>query len=119
MPVYVDNMRAAYGRMKMCHMVADSIAELLDMVDKIGVSRRWFQLGSHPHFDICLCKCALAVQNGAIEVDRHGLVAAKRRHRSKWEAEPAELAAIRAASRLTRSAYGNEHDKRRTTQAIR
>ena len=54
MPVYVDNMRASYGRMKMCHMIADSVAELLEMADKIGVQRRWFQMTSHPHFDICV-----------------------------------------------------------------
>lgn len=99
MPVYVDNMRASYGRMKMCHMVADSMAELLAMADKIGVARRWFQPGSSPHFDIALSKRAMAVQNGAIEVDRRGLVDAMKRHREKWNSDPTELEAIRAAAR--------------------
>lgn len=98
MPVYIDNMRASYGRMIMCHMVADSLAELLDMADKIGVDRKWFQPTSHPHFDICLAKRSAALKHGAIEVDRYGLVAAKKRHRAKWKNDPAELNAIREAA---------------------
>ena len=70
MTVYVDNMRAAYGRMKMCHMIADSTEELFAMADKIGVQRKWLQsAGTHrEHFDIALSKRALAVQAGAVEV---------------------------------------------------
>ena len=70
MSVYVDDMRAPFGRLIMCHMIADSEDELLAMADKIGVSRAWHQ---HPgsyksHFDIALSKRALAVQNGAKEI---------------------------------------------------
>jgi|DEB0MinimDraft_3_1074331.scaffolds.fasta_scaffold35967_3 hypothetical protein len=101
MAVYVDDMRASYGRMKMCHMLADSVAELLAMADKIGVDRKWFQALSHPHFDVCLAKRKLAVQHGAIEVDRRGLAKAKRRHRDKFMADPAELTAIRAAAAVS------------------
>lgn len=70
MSVYVDNMRAAYGRMIMCHMIADSTDELLSMADKIGVSRRWLQKAGtyQEHFDICLAKRAQAIQAGASEV---------------------------------------------------
>jgi NRPS condensation-like uncharacterized protein len=68
--VYVDNMRAAYGRMKMCHMVADSTDELLAMADRIGVARKWLQKAgtAHEHFDIALSKRALAVAAGAKEI---------------------------------------------------
>lgn len=96
--VYVDNMRAQYGRMKMCHMVADSMAELLDMADRIGVARKWFQPSSHPHFDIALSKRALAIGFGAVEVDKYGLVAAMKRHREKWKSDREELEAIRSAA---------------------
>lgn len=70
MSVYVDDMRASYGRMKMCHMVADSTAELLAMADRIGVNRKWLQKPgtAHEHFDIALSKRALAVDAGAVEV---------------------------------------------------
>ena len=56
MPVYVDTARHQYRGMVMCHMLADSVAELLEMADKIGVARRWFQPLSHPHFDLCASK---------------------------------------------------------------
>lgn len=85
--------------MKMCHMLADSVEELLAMADTIGVDRKWFQMGTHPHFDIALSKRALAVANGAIEVDRKGLVAVMRRYRKKFMTDADELAAIQAAAR--------------------
>lgn len=83
MAVYVDDMKAPFGNMVMCHMWADTDDELLAMVDKIGVQRKWIQghqdlsFGKHKkaswvHFDIALSKRALAVKAGAIETDRFG-----------------------------------------------
>lgn len=76
MAVYVDDMEASYGRMVMCHMLADTTAELLAMADKIGVARKWIQKAGthHEHFDIAKSKRALAIQLGAVEIDRQGLV---------------------------------------------
>lgn len=70
MSVYVDSMNAAFGRMVMCHMIADSSEELLAMADRIGVARKWLQdAGTHrEHFDICLSKRARAVKAGAVEI---------------------------------------------------
>ena len=70
MSVYVDDMRAPYGRMVMCHMTADSSEELLTMARIIGVSERWIQKRGtwQEHFDISLGKRALAVKAGAVEV---------------------------------------------------
>ncbi len=79
MPVYVDDMNAKYGRMIMCHMLADSDEELHEMAQKIGVQRRWHQHPDTPksHYDICLAKKKLAVEFGAIEIswrDAAGIV---------------------------------------------
>lgn len=76
MPVYVDDMRAQFGRMVMCHMLADTTAELLAMADHIGVARKWIQHPGTPkeHFDIALSKRALAVKAGAIEIGKTRLV---------------------------------------------
>lgn len=71
MSVYVDTMRAPFGRMIMCHMFADDIDDLHAMAHRIGVSRRWFQTppkASWDHYDICLSKKALAIAYGAVEL---------------------------------------------------
>lgn len=68
--VYVDDMRAPYRRMIMCHMIADTKEELLDMVDKIGVKRNWIQCeGTYKeHFDICLAMKEKAIKKGAKQI---------------------------------------------------
>lgn len=83
MTVYVDDVRHRLGKMIMCHMWADTIAELLEMADRIGVQRKWIQ--GHPelsvgkakrpswiHFDIALSKKALALAAGAVLTDKYG-----------------------------------------------
>lgn len=65
MTVYVDDMEAKFGRMIMCHMVADTDAELRAMADKIGVAQKWHQ---GDHFDIALSKRALAIKEGAVQI---------------------------------------------------
>ncbi|WP_026986530.1 DUF4031 domain-containing protein [Fodinicurvata fenggangensis] len=78
MAVYVDDVAIPYGRMKMCHMWADSREELLAMADRIGVARRWLQQppkASWVHFDISQSKRAMAVQDGAVECDRYEALA--------------------------------------------
>lgn len=77
MTVYVDSMKAGYGRMKMCHMWADTREELFEMAKRIGVQLKWFQRpdgdceigmkASWEHFDIAQTKRYAAVQHGAVE----------------------------------------------------
>ena len=75
MAVYVDPAQHPYGRMLMCHMMADTTEELLAMADKIGVARKWLQkAGSvYEHFDISKGKRDAAVQAGAVEVTSRDL----------------------------------------------
>jgi hypothetical protein len=63
-------MRAPFRGLIMCHMIADSTAELLAMAGRIGVARKWIQKSGtyREHFDICLSKRKLAVVHGAIEI---------------------------------------------------
>lgn len=70
MTVYVDDMAAPFGRMIMCHMIADSDEELFAMADKIGVDRKWHQKPGTPnsHFDIAIVKRKLALAAGATQI---------------------------------------------------
>ena len=81
MSVYVDTAWYRYGRMTMCHMLADSLDELHAMADRIGVAQHWFHEKSTPHYDICKTKRALAVRLGAKEVSSRELVTVIRRLR--------------------------------------
>lgn len=71
MPIYVDDMKAKFGRLVMCHMIGDTDDELHEMADKIGVQRKWHQKppkSKYSHYDIALSKRKIAVENGAIEI---------------------------------------------------
>ena len=74
MTVYVDNSQERYGRMVLCHMVADSVQELHEMADKIGIQRRWFENDRIPHYNICQSKRLKAIKNGAIEITSRGII---------------------------------------------
>lgn len=74
MAVYVDHSLFPYKRMVMCHMAADSLAELHEMACRIGVDRRHFQDGKRQHYDICKSKRALAVRFGAVEITPRQMV---------------------------------------------
>jgi hypothetical protein len=83
--VYVDASLYGYGRMIMCHMIADTPEELHAMADRIGVSRKWFQTppkASFWHYDIAKSKRALAVEAGAMECVRNLFIANLRRIRA-------------------------------------
>lgn len=71
MAVFVDTMRAKFGRMIMCHMFADTDDELHLMAARIGVARKWHQRppnASWSHYDICLSKKKEAMALGAQEI---------------------------------------------------
>ena len=84
MSVYVDKASNPLGRMKMCHMMADTLDELHAMADRVGMKREWFQNNpDHPHYDLSQSKRALVVQNGAIEIDGRQLIELIRKWRKK------------------------------------
>lgn len=73
--VYVDAPIWPYRGMVMCHMFAERLEDLHAMADRIGVARRWFQnRPGFPHYDISKSKRRLAVQFGALEVDRQQFI---------------------------------------------
>ncbi|MEW7009516.1 DUF4031 domain-containing protein [Lentilitoribacter sp. EG35] len=96
MGVYVDDMHlhsmGQFGRMKMCHMTADSTDELLAMADIIGVQRKWIQYRGtwKEHFDIATSKRVLAVRAGAKEITmREGALMSRARMQTMVRASDA------------------------------
>lgn len=73
MSVYVDTLIIWPGAKPpfhkgSCHMTADSLEELHEMADKIGMKRAWFQ--NHQkmdHYDLTPKRRILAISFGAIE----------------------------------------------------
>ena len=76
MAVYVDSLRD-YGwrHGPSCHLIADSVDELMEFAVRMGLKREWFQAKSTPHFDLTADGRELALQHGAIELGQRQLVA--------------------------------------------
>lgn len=70
MAVYVDNMQASFGRMKMCHMIADTEEELSDIAVALGLNLKWWQYRGtrKSHFDVCLSRRRKALTLGAVAI---------------------------------------------------
>lgn len=76
MTVYVDDAKIPYGRMLMCHMVADGVAELHAFAGALRIRRSWFHRG---HYNICQQKRAAALENGALAISQREAVPLRRR----------------------------------------
>ena len=110
MTVYVDTMRASYGRMIMCHMIADTDEELRAMADMIGVAQRWHQ---GDHFDIALSKKAAALANGAIEITwrEAGCMIARQKVTGELGAPSDAVAWVRAERQSASSKQERQDDR--------
>lgn len=83
MSVYVDHLMTCIpkGRFRWtssCHLFADSVVELHLFAARIGMKREWFQISNGrklSHYDLNETRRALAIQLGAIELDRRQTVA--------------------------------------------
>lgn len=79
MSVYVDPLAYhgwRYRNMTImsCHLFADTVAELHAFAGRIGLKRAWFQGNKVPHYDLTASKRALALLDGASNVDRNQAV---------------------------------------------
>ncbi len=126
MTVYVDDMKAAFGRMVMCHMLADTDEELHAMADIIGVARKWWQSPaktSGSHYDISLTKRAVAVRHGAVEVTIRQAAAMNSMRRATgqigdpetaWEWLMADIAKRRSSTPAIHTSNAETHDTHST-----
>lgn len=73
---------------KACHLLVDAetpIEVLHQFAERIGMSRKWFQVSQTgvPHYDLTEKRRAVAIAKGAVEIDRQRTVEIMRAHRSK------------------------------------
>lgn len=71
MTVYVDNARMRdreTGQRKMSNMLADSLEELHEMADKVGLKPGWLQTGSAPYYEVSVKLRLRAIKFGAMPV---------------------------------------------------
>jgi len=92
MAVYVDNAQIPWGRGRWSHMTADTIDELHMFAQKIGMRREWFQdKAHHPHYDVTMSRRKIALEAGAISLDRKAYVYKVREIRKVREVREAIL----------------------------
>jgi hypothetical protein len=75
MAVYIDSLMNwgwRYGAS--CHLIADSVEELIEFAISIGMKEKWFQDKRIPHFDLTKSRREVAVKLGAIELNRKDYV---------------------------------------------
>ncbi|CAK9078251.1 Beta sliding clamp (Beta clamp) (Sliding clamp) (Beta-clamp processivity factor) (DNA polymerase III beta sliding clamp subunit) (DNA polymerase III subunit beta) [Durusdinium trenchii] len=71
MMIYVDSAKNRLGRMIMSHMTADTMVELLEAADGVGLKREWFQgppQHRHAHFDLCQAKRRALIEDFTVEI---------------------------------------------------
>ena len=74
--IYVDNAVYPFRGRLWCHLAADTLLELHQAADILGV-RRWFQQppkASWPHYDLAPSRRAHALKLGAREIERFELL---------------------------------------------
>lgn len=105
MTVYVDRLMdfgwVLRGRpTKSCHMFSDDPtdhSELHAKAEEIGMRREWFQgpdKSSYPHYDLTPRRRVLAVEAGAVEVDRQRAAEIRSAGRERMRLAAASAATI-------------------------
>lgn len=91
MSVYVDNLfftgkSHSWPYDYACHMFADTVEELNEFANKLGLKRSWFQPHQPlPHYDLTANKRKLAVRLGAVQVDREFVILRMRGNKYHYE----------------------------------
>lgn len=73
MTVYVDELQRYPTKIRCfvagsCHLMADTVDELHELAQRIGLRREWFQPLSSPHYDLTASKREKALAAGAVFV---------------------------------------------------
>lgn len=89
MATYVDRAVWYWRGKYWCHLTADSLSELHEFADRLGLQRSWFQAPPktpHPHYDLTEGKREQALKLGAVELlDRETFIMKVRAIREEWD----------------------------------
>lgn len=92
MSVYVDNARVKWRGRQWCHLVADTIEELHEFAQLLGLKREWFQhAASYPHYDVTIEVRQIALSIGALEGNRAEIITCARTMKTQLISERAQL----------------------------
>jgi hypothetical protein len=84
MAVYVDRLiDYSWRHGPSCHLIADSVEELIAFAIEMGLRAEWFQPRSSPHFDLTRKGREAAIKMGAIELNNREFVAKIRELRKR------------------------------------
>ncbi len=84
MAVYVDKLvDYSWRHGPSCHLIGDSVEELIEFAVRLGMREEWFQPRSSPHFDLTAEGRRIAIENGAIELNNREFVAMIRELRKR------------------------------------
>jgi len=88
MSVYVDEIAVciknkSWPYSQACHLVSDTVDELNQFAQQLGLKQKWFQGKSLPHYDLTKGMRHKAIRQGAIEIDRDRFVQIFRKYREK------------------------------------
>jgi hypothetical protein len=114
MTVYVDDANIPFRGMIMSHLWADTLPELLAMVDAIGVQRRWLQRPpktSWVHFDISFGKKKIAIAKGTVLTDKYGPLEHEARRKGD-QAKLDQIASLRAQRAQTAIPHNEKPEQR-------
>lgn len=91
MSIYVDDAFLGWRGKRWCHMQADTLEELHEFAQSIGLKREWFQPGSRPeaaHYDVSEPLRQRALASGAIpETTEDGSQRRRAARQARFEAE--------------------------------
>ncbi len=75
MAIYVDDEQIPWRGKLWCHLVANTLPELHEFAQKLGLRRAWFQGGTvYPHYDVTVSVRDKALALGALMGDRRTII---------------------------------------------
>jgi len=86
MAVYVDDAVWPWRGQLWCHLLADSLDELHQFAQSIGLKKEWFQGHTkYPHYDMNENRRKIAVKKGAIEIDKRTTIEKAKKLKAEFD----------------------------------